>query len=209
MMNSSSLPAASPAIVPAPPDIAARPALTPHSFPRSRRWRAGWIRSGENRHNQYALFRREFVWNEDGPAWLHLSAVTCYRLFINGEIVMLEGGIMSSPHHQFYDSLEVATFLRAGTNCLGVLVFFRGPVGLLVPPVPSPRVGSQRACRPESTLEDKGSSGIVSNSIPSKYHLGSRDGANARLNKFAFRCVCKELIVANIWVLLSPEVSYL
>src|SRR5688572_803323 len=76
----------------------------------------------------FVLFRRSLVL--DGPpppsCVLHISADTRYRLFING-IPASFGPCKSYPTRWYYESVDIAPFLKAGVNVLAVRVLRLSP----------------------------------------------------------------------------------
>jgi len=102
----------------------------PCPFDRSRRWNAQWIWTDQdpNIPNAFALFRAVFSVDEagaEGPCWLHASADTRYRCYVNG-VFAGTGSIQSQPYYQYYDTRDIAGFLRPGENCLAFVVYHLG-----------------------------------------------------------------------------------
>ena len=95
---------------------------------RQRKWRAKWIwAAGDGREkNVYYYFRREFSLDgRDGEYRVYIAADTRYQLFIDGRFVG-RGAPQSQPFHQYYDEHIVTRYLRAGVNCLAVVVYHLG-----------------------------------------------------------------------------------
>jgi alpha-L-rhamnosidase len=93
-------------------------------------WAAQWIwRSmapGEDDVNIWMLARREFELDGSAKtALLRVSADTRYQLFINGQLVT-DGPVKAYPEQYRYDRVEVARFLRPGTNVIAVRVHHWG-----------------------------------------------------------------------------------
>jgi hypothetical protein len=64
-----------------------------------------------------------------GPAWLHISADSRYRLHINGALVAA-GPAKPSGRTWFADAVDVASFLVAGENIIGIDVLTYSPTSL-------------------------------------------------------------------------------
>jgi len=98
----------------------------PARFPVSRVWTASWIWHPQApARNAWVLFRREFAVERGEGARLFISADTRYRAWLNGQLLG-DGPVQSQPYHQYYDERDLAPHLRAGTNCLAVLVHHQG-----------------------------------------------------------------------------------
>ncbi|UQZ82677.1 Bacterial alpha-L-rhamnosidase [Paenibacillus konkukensis] len=87
----------------------------------------------ENRHpdalkNRHTLFRKTFTLT-DAPkqAELNISADDYYKLYING-VFVAQGPAQSYPTHYFYNRLDIAAYLRTGTNVIAVHVYYQGLV---------------------------------------------------------------------------------
>ncbi len=86
-------------------------------------WRAA---AGEDDYNRWLLARRAFeVADAPRAANLRVTADTRYQLFINGAFVV-DGPVKAYPEEYRYDSVDVARFLRPGTNVVAVRVHHWG-----------------------------------------------------------------------------------
>ena len=76
--------------------------------------------------NRWFLFRKE-VALDDAPsdAAIDITVDGRYQLFVNGRFVG-RGPVRSDVFHQKYDSYDLTEFLRAGANCIAVLVHVYG-----------------------------------------------------------------------------------
>ena len=85
-----------------------------------------WIdEKGEGR-NVYAYFRNEFeLKTVPENATIKLYAKSLYNLFVNGEFVNF-GPIRSYETNPYYDSINIAPFLKAGRNVVAVKVQTNG-----------------------------------------------------------------------------------
>ncbi|MDT8390458.1 MAG: family 78 glycoside hydrolase catalytic domain [Lentisphaeria bacterium] len=95
-------------------------------FPPGRDWNARWIwNMRAPAKNAYVLFRAEFDLVETEGTTLYISADTRYRTWINGALLG-DGPPQSQPYHQYYDRRNIAGTVRAGRNCIAVLVHHQG-----------------------------------------------------------------------------------
>ena len=90
----------------------------------SRKWNAKWIwAAGDGKvRNAYYYFRKCFTLDtlSDGHR-LYIAADTRYQLFINGSFVG-RGAPQSQPFFQYYDEYDIDDDLKAGDNCIAVIV---------------------------------------------------------------------------------------
>ncbi len=95
-----------------------------------------WI-SGENRVNTWMCFRKEFDYFPEGSG-AEAACVTAqiavdskYWLYLNGEMVVREGGLKRGPSRNgtYYDEVDLGKFLLAGKNTLAILVWHFGKNG--------------------------------------------------------------------------------
>lgn len=97
-------------------------------------WKAHWIntercQSGVNTWLAY----RKTVDISEVPQKLtaHIAADSKYWLWINGRLVVFEGGLKRgpSPYDTYYDSVEIAPYLKTGRNTIAVLLWHFGKQG--------------------------------------------------------------------------------
>jgi len=104
-------------------------------------WTGRWIytQDGAPEKNTRTCFRREFTVGGGSAALkqtrLHITADTCFRLYINGDYVC-EGPLRSKPFYKYYETVDITGFLREGANAIGAVVYYVGtdagaPGGLL------------------------------------------------------------------------------
>lgn len=76
----------------------------------------------------FVLFRRSFILNGPIPTscMVHVSADTRYRLFVNGSPASF-GPCKSYPTRWYYDSVDIASFLKKGVNIIAVRVLRLSP----------------------------------------------------------------------------------
>lgn len=92
-------------------------------------WEAKWIWDKENltEKNVWMCFSKK-VSIDKAPEELiaHISADSKYWLYINGETVIFEGSVKrgSAKDSGYYDSIDIAPFLKKGENLICALVWF-------------------------------------------------------------------------------------
>jgi len=82
--------------------------------------------------NTWAAFRKTFPVNDlPGQAQLHVAADNKYWLYINGQRIVCEGGLNreSMPGCGYYDTVDIAPYLKKGQNLLAVLAWYWGNSG--------------------------------------------------------------------------------
>ena len=94
-------------------------------------WKAKWIWDKENltEENVWMCFNKKVtVDNLPDMLTAHISADSKYWLYINGEIVVFEGSVKRGPdeHSCYYDSIDIASYLKEGENSICALVWFWG-----------------------------------------------------------------------------------
>lgn len=94
-------------------------------------WTASWIWTESCSEDSYVAFRKTFTLDEDvASATAYISAVDKYVLWVNGELVTLDGSLKRgpTPYDSYYDSIEI-TNLQKGENVIAILVAFNGRSG--------------------------------------------------------------------------------
>lgn len=95
--------------------------------------KAFWIwAEGACRPNDWVLFRKEVDFADvQGEVLLHVATDTKYTLWINGTLVVMDGGLFreSTPGNGYYDPVEIARYLRPGKNLLAFAVWYYGNGG--------------------------------------------------------------------------------
>lgn len=97
--------------------------VSPDEHISAARWQARWITSQENPYHFGVYHFRKTFSLEKKPAKfiIHLSADNRYRLFVNGNY-MTDGPQISDTRHWRFESLDVAPFLKEGSNTIAVQV---------------------------------------------------------------------------------------
>lgn len=94
---------------------------------------AKWIWTGDNTSkNQKVIFRKKLELSKvPESACAFVSCETKYWLWINGKMVVFEGGVFreSLPGCGYAEKVDLAPFLREGENTFAVLVWFYGNGG--------------------------------------------------------------------------------
>lgn len=97
-------------------------------------WKAKWIVVFDNQNitNSWHAFRRQ-VELESLPkqAIAKIAVDSKYWLWINGELVVFEGGLKRGPNptDTYYDEVDIAPWLTGGTNTIAVLMWYFGKDG--------------------------------------------------------------------------------
>jgi alpha-L-rhamnosidase len=97
-------------------------------------WKAGWISHPDcqNATNTWLSFRKELNLNgKPVKAPVRIAADSKYWLWINGELVVFEGGVKRGPTpvDTYFDELDIAPFLAEGKNSIAILVWYFGKDG--------------------------------------------------------------------------------
>jgi alpha-L-rhamnosidase len=87
-------------------------------------WSAQWIMHPVVQPQEHAviIFRRSLELAKKPSSFIiHLSADNHYRLFVNGQYV-LRGPARGDLSHWFYETVDIAEYLKAGENVLAAEV---------------------------------------------------------------------------------------
>lgn len=92
-------------------------------------WAADWIWTKSCSDDSYVAFRKTVTADADTEATAYISAVDKYVLWLNGEMVVLDGSLKRgpTPYDSYYD--EIKLNLKAGENTIAMLVAFNGRSG--------------------------------------------------------------------------------
>lgn len=94
-------------------------------------WTADWIWTEGCSEDTYVVFRKTFTLAEAvSSATAFISAVDKYVLWVNGEMVVLDGSLKRgpTPYDSYYDTVEL-TNLKQGENVIAIQVAFNGRSG--------------------------------------------------------------------------------
>lgn len=100
----------------------------------SQDWKAQWITDPqvENSQNTWIAFRKKVTINNIPSEVIARIAVDSkYWLWINGEMVVFEGGLKRGPNPKgtYYDEIDIAPWLKEGENIIAVKVWYFGKEG--------------------------------------------------------------------------------
>ncbi len=92
-------------------------------------WTANWIWTKSCSDDSYVVFRKTVTADADMEATAYISAVDKYVLWLNGELVVLDGSLKRgpTPYDSYYD--EIKLNLKEGENTIAMLVAFNGRSG--------------------------------------------------------------------------------
>ena len=99
-----------------------------------KKWKASWITSPDTKNevNTWICFRKDISLSKvPKQALAAIAADSKYWLWINGRLVVFEGGLKRgpSPENTYYDELDLASYLKKGTNKIAVLLWYFGKDG--------------------------------------------------------------------------------
>lgn len=94
-------------------------------------WKAKWISSGTTRErpNAWLNYRKTVdVQSIPSSAVARIGADSKYWLWINGRLVVFEGGLKRGPNplDTYYDEVDIAPYLTRGRNTIAVLLWYFG-----------------------------------------------------------------------------------
>lgn len=98
------------------------------------KWQAQWITDpfAQNESNSWYCLLKEFSL-KDIPllAKAKIAVDTKYWLWINGEMVVFEGGLKRGPNPEdtYYDEIDIAKYLKKGQNSIAALAWYFGKDG--------------------------------------------------------------------------------
>jgi len=96
-------------------------------------WRGQWIGLPEaSRTNTWTCFRKQTVMAaQPKVAKARIACDSKYWLWVNGRLAVFEGQLKRGPTPQdtYYDEVELAPYLKSGTNTFAVLVWYWGKHG--------------------------------------------------------------------------------
>ncbi|HXT15180.1 MAG TPA: alpha-L-rhamnosidase C-terminal domain-containing protein [Gemmatimonadaceae bacterium] len=95
-------------------------------------WTARWIWAQSGQANQWVAFRKTVTLaRTPSSAPTRIAADTKYWLYVNGTLVVFEGGLKGGPTPDaiYYDEIDLAPYLQAGRNTIALLVWTLGKDG--------------------------------------------------------------------------------
>ena len=91
-----------------------------------------WL-EGENEENTWICFRKDFTWKSNSGirAIAQIAVDSKYWLYVNGTMVVREGGLKRgpSPEGTYFDEVDLSEHLVDGINHLAILVWYIGKSG--------------------------------------------------------------------------------
>ncbi|WP_238857732.1 alpha-L-rhamnosidase-related protein [Poritiphilus flavus] len=97
-------------------------------------WNAKWIAPAvlKDTANVWSCYRKEFqISTVVDTVMAKISADSKYWLWINGEMVVFEGGLKrgSTPNDSYFDKIDITRHLKKGKNVIAVLAWYFGKDG--------------------------------------------------------------------------------
>lgn len=97
-------------------------------------WKAYWISTDvcQSEPNTWLNYRKQVQLSGiPEKAIAHIAADSKYWLWINGDMVVFEGGLKRgpTPEDTYYDEVDIAPYLKVGENTIAVLVWYFGKQG--------------------------------------------------------------------------------
>ncbi|PRX53797.1 alpha-L-rhamnosidase C-terminal domain-containing protein [Flagellimonas meridianipacifica] len=101
----------------------------------TKKWQASWITTQKvlSEKNAWIAFRKQFeVENVEASTILRIAVDSKYWLYLNGEIILFEGGLKRgpTPNDTYYDEVDLSGKLQKGKNTLALLVWYFGKEGM-------------------------------------------------------------------------------
>ncbi|MDJ0645796.1 MAG: alpha-L-rhamnosidase C-terminal domain-containing protein [Flavobacteriaceae bacterium] len=98
-------------------------------------WKASWITTEEAvpEKNAWLAFRKSFEFKKNTISTkLRLAVDSKYWLWINGDLVVFEGGLKRgpTPTDTYYDEIDISDVLKDGENTIAILVWYFGKDGM-------------------------------------------------------------------------------
>lgn len=95
-------------------------------------WAAHWIGPAGASTNLWLCYRKTFsLTDQPGSAVARIAVDSKYWLWVNGQMVVREGELKRAPNptDTWYDQIDLAPFLQAGSNTIAVLQWYFGKSG--------------------------------------------------------------------------------
>ena len=98
-------------------------------------WKAKWITSdrSQSRTNSWICFQKNVQLPEldNQPVYADIAVDSKYWLWINGELVVFEGGLKRGPNPSdtYYDHVDLTPYLLKGENSIAILLWYFGKDG--------------------------------------------------------------------------------
>ncbi|HEV2319556.1 MAG TPA: alpha-L-rhamnosidase C-terminal domain-containing protein [Verrucomicrobiae bacterium] len=95
-------------------------------------WTAHWIGPAASYTNLWLCYRKTFsLTDQPSNAMARIAVDSKYWLWVNGQMVVREGELKREPNSNdsWYDEINLAPFLQAGSNTIAVLQWYFGKTG--------------------------------------------------------------------------------
>jgi|GEM_PF-2875304 Alpha-L-rhamnosidase N-terminal domain. len=95
-------------------------------------WDAEWIWTKKSEKNTYVAFRYPFTLDKlPETAVASIAVDGKYKLYINGELAVVDGGLKRGPTSTgtYYENVDIKNFLKTGENIIAALVDYFGEDG--------------------------------------------------------------------------------
>ena len=98
-------------------------------------WKAKWITSDrcQSRTNSWICFQKNVQLPEldNQPVYADIAVDSKYWLWVNGELVVFEGGLKRGPNPSdtYYDHVDLTPYLLKGENSIAILLWYFGKDG--------------------------------------------------------------------------------
>lgn len=101
----------------------------------AKEWKARWITSDQcqSRTNSWLCFQKtvELPAMDGTPVYADIAVDSKYWMWINGEMVVFEGGLKRGPNPRdtYYDHVDITPYLTEGKNSIAILMWYFGKDG--------------------------------------------------------------------------------
>ena len=103
------------------------------SLPPPPAWEAQWIGAAQSSTtNEWNCFRKSFALaKRPQTAVARIAVDSKYWLWVNGQLIVREGGLKRGPNPQdtYFDAVNLAPYLKKGSNTIAVLAWYWGKDG--------------------------------------------------------------------------------
>ena len=131
---------------------------------------AQWIWNSSSTQNQWVAFRKSFSLSSvPSSAVTQIAADTHYWMWINGDLVVFEGGVKRgpNPNDTYFDELDIADHLQSGTNTIAILAW---------------HIGRPGGTNTTSTYNTSGQGGLLFNATIGSTTINSDNSWNVRVH---------------------------
>jgi alpha-L-rhamnosidase len=101
--------------------------------PNAKKWAGQWIwQSVDGSANTWTCFRKTInLTSVPSKVVASIAADSKYWLWVNGNMVVFEGGLKRGPNQSdsYYDEVDISSFLKVGGNAIAIQVWYFGKEG--------------------------------------------------------------------------------